>query len=170
MSRVFLLPFFVLGFFIEQRFGLWFSTIVFMFCCITDYLDGYYARAYKQTTKIGQVLDPLADKILISISILFITGYGLVDKVSIIPSSIILCREIIISGVRENADNFNTLKLSKWKTTAQMLAITAVLVAASSHIISIKIFGEIMLWISSVIAVISGLMYCRKHVSLDQEN
>jgi cardiolipin synthase len=134
---------------------------------VTDYLDGYYARAYKQTTKIGQILDPLADKILVSISILFVTGYGLIDTTSIIPAAIVLCREIIISGVREGAENFNTLKLSKWKTTAQMVAITAILVAGSTNVVSVKIFGEIMLWVSSVIAVVSGLMYCRKHVSLD---
>jgi cardiolipin synthase len=163
MSRVFLLPFFVFGFFLEKRLGIALSTIIFIFCCITDYLDGYYARAYKQTTKIGQILDPLADKILISISILFISGFGLIDTISIVPASIILCREIIISGVRESSDNFSTSKLSKWKTAIQMIAITSILISSFAESRNFKIWGEVMLWGASVMAIISGLAYCKKY-------
>jgi cardiolipin synthase len=169
MSRVFLLPFFALGFFLEQKLGILVSSVVFTFCCITDYLDGYYARTFSQTTKIGQILDPLADKILISISLLFIAGFGLIDSISIIPASIILCREIIISGIREGTDSFSTSKLSKWKTAIQMIAITIILASnfAESH--KLKIFGEMMLWGSSGMAIASGLGYYKKYASQNQE-
>jgi cardiolipin synthase len=133
-------------------------------------LDGYYARTYKQITKLGQILDPLADKVLISISVLFIVGFGLVNHVSTIPSSIILCREIIISGVRDvalaNRKRFNTSKLAKWKTSTQMIAIALVL---TSHVIEstrLKNLGEITLWISSVIAIISGILYCKNYKNI----
>jgi cardiolipin synthase len=165
MSRVFLLPFFALGFFLERKLGLLISSIIFTFCCITDYLDGYYARTYSQTTKIGQILDPLADKILISISLLFITGFGLIDSITIIPASIILCREIIISGVREGADNFSTSKLSKWKTAIQMLAITIILFANFAENEEFNIWGEVMLWGSSGMAIASGMGYYKKYIS-----
>jgi cardiolipin synthase len=146
------------------------SLIIFLFCCVTDYLDGYYARAYKQITKLGQILDPLADKILISVSLLFIVGFGLVGRFSTIPASIILCREIIISGVRDgiiaSRRKFSTSTLAKWKTSTQMTAIILVLVAEVIGSADIRWFGEMTLWASSVIATISGIMYCKDHISL----
>jgi cardiolipin synthase len=165
MSRVFLLPFFAVGFFLERRLGLLVSSVIFTFCCITDYLDGYYARTYSQTTKIGQILDPLADKILISVSLLFISGFGLINSITIIPASIILCREIIISGMREGVDSFNTSKLSKWKTTIQMLAIVLILSASFAENNELKTCGEVMLWGSSGMAIASGLVYYKKYIS-----
>jgi cardiolipin synthase len=139
-----------------------------LFCCLTDYLDGYYARAYKQTSKLGQVLDPLADKVLISISILFIVGFGLVSRISIIPASIVLCREIIISGVRDGvlASNgaFSTSRMAKWKTSTQMLSIILILTASAIGSARIKLWGEWTLWASSAIAVASGIMYYRNCV------
>ena len=171
VSRMFLLPFFALGFFLDSRFGLTVSLSVFIFCCITDYLDGYYARVYKQSTKLGQMLDPLADKIVVSIAILFIVGFHVVSKYAIIPSAVILCREVIISGIRDATEfsgrNFKTSFLSKCKTATQMLSISTVLFGSIITSQSISLIGEAMLWISSVIAIISGLIYCKKHVFVD---
>ena len=171
VSRMFLLPLFALGFFMDSKFGLTISLSVFIFCCITDYLDGYYARAYKQSTKIGQMLDPLADKIVVSIAILFIVGFQVISKYAIIPASVILCREVIISGIRDATElsghNFKTSFLSKCKTATQMLSISVVLLGAILESSSISKTGEAMLWISSVIAIISGLIYCKNHVFID---
>lgn len=173
MSRIFLLPFFAFGFFLESRQGMIISLTIYIFCCVTDYLDGYLARAYKQTTEIGKMLDPLADKILVSISLLFIVGFGMVSKITIIPAAIILCREIIISGVRDattsSGRNFKTSVLSKWKTASQMSSIAIIFI---SFICGSKIvfqIGEAMLWISSIIALISGLIYCKRHVFISEE-
>jgi cardiolipin synthase len=169
VSRIFLLPFFALGFFFDSRLGIFLSLIVFLFCCLTDYLDGYYARAYKQTSKLGQALDPLADKVLVSVSILFIVGFGLVSKISVIPASIVICREIIISGVRDgvlaNQGVFSTSMIAKWKTLTQMLAIILILAASVVESSKMKLWGEWALWASSVIAVASGVMYYRNYVS-----
>lgn len=168
LSRMFLLPLFALGFFLESKLGKTISLSIFVFCCITDYLDGYYARAYKQATKIGQMLDPLADKIVVSIAILFIVGFHLISKYAIIPASIILCREVIISGVRDATEfsgkNFKTSFLSKCKTATQMLSIAVVLFAAIIESVIVSKAGEAILWISSVIAIISGALYCKKHI------
>jgi cardiolipin synthase len=165
ISRVFLLPFFGGGFFMDGKLGALISAIVFSFCCLTDYLDGYYARTYKQMTKIGQILDPLADKILISVSLLFISGFGLIQSKSIIPAAIILGREIIISGIREGTASFVTSKLSKLKTATQMIAITLILSSRCFDCNIIKISGELALWGSAIMSIVSGIAYCKHGIA-----
>ena len=171
ISRMAILPFFMLAFFLRSNFGDISALCIFLFCCITDYLDGYLARTYKQTTNLGQILDPLADKVFISITILFIVGFSKISTISIIPAAIILCREIIISGVRDaaisNKKNFTTSKLSKWKTATQMMSISLILISDTcSHqfrgIVSVS--GEILFWISSIVSIISGISYCKIHL------
>lgn len=171
ISRMVLLPFFALGFFLNSKLGLTLSLLIFVACCITDYLDGYYARAYKQSTKLGQMLDPLADKIVVSIAILFIVGFRIVSIHAIIPAAIILCREVIISGIRDATEfsghNFKTSFLSKCKTATQMLSISIVLLAAITEGKTTAFIGESLLWISSLIAIVSGLLYCKHHLSMN---
>ncbi|MDR1333090.1 MAG: CDP-diacylglycerol--glycerol-3-phosphate 3-phosphatidyltransferase [Holosporales bacterium] len=168
ISRVLLLPVFALGFFMETKNGMILALAVFVLCCITDYLDGYYARAYKQTTKFGRILDPLADKILVAIAILFLIGFNIMSRLSIIPAAVILCREVIISGIRDATeaagDCFKTTILAKWKTAMQMLAISIVIFANVIESETVSVVGEAMLWGSAVIAVCSGLIYCRRRV------
>lgn len=168
LSRICLLPFFVGCFFINSKLGLILALIIFVFCCITDYFDGYYARAHKQTTKLGQMLDPLADKILISITILFIVGLKMVSNYTIIPAAIILCREIIISGVRDAAEfsgkNFKTSYLSKCKTATQMLSLSLIIFSNIINSNCLLKIGAAMFWISAIIAIISGVIYCKLHL------
>ena len=172
LSRIFLLPFFASGFFLESKQGMIISLAIYIFCCITDFLDGYLARTYKQTTEIGKMMDPLADKILVSISLLFIVGFGMISKITIIPAAIILCREIIISGVRDattnSGRNFKTSVLSKWKTASQMSSIAMIFIAFIFEYKFVSDIGEAMLWISSVIAICSGLIYCKRHVFISE--
>ena len=168
ISRMLLLPFFAFGFFMQSKAGLIISLSVFVFCCISDFLDGYYARAYKQTSKLGQMLDPLADKIVVSIALLFTVGFHIVSNYAIIPASVILCREIIISGIRDATEfsghSFKTLFLSKFKTATQMLAISIAIAATIMQSQLFSIIGEILLWISSIIAIVSGCVYCKRHM------
>lgn len=168
LSRMLVLPFFALGFFMGSKAGLVLSLTVFVCCCISDFLDGYYARTYKQTTKLGQMLDPLADKIVVSIALLFIVGFHIVSRYAIIPASVILCREIIISGVRDatefSGQNFKTLCLSKFKTATQMLAISMAILASILKSQGVSAIGETLLWLSSAIAIISGCIYCKRQM------
>lgn len=168
ISRICLLPFFIGCFFINSKLGLTIALTIFVLCCITDYLDGYFARTYKQSTKLGQMLDPLADKILVSITILSIVGFKLCSTYAIIPAAVILCREIIISGVRDATEfsgrNFKTSFISKCKTATQMLSIALIIfsnILDSSLLLKIS---EAMFWISAIIAIISGLIYCKLHL------
>lgn len=111
----------------------WFALILFVTAALTDWIDGYLARAWKQESKFGAMLDPIADKAMVIIALLVITGYAGMNPWILMPSTLILFREVFVSGLREFLGSTSKLlavtKLAKWKTTAQMVAI-AVLFAA----------------------------------------
>ncbi|MGZ2256516.1 CDP-diacylglycerol--glycerol-3-phosphate 3-phosphatidyltransferase [Roseobacter sp. A03A-229] len=107
----------------------WFALVLFVSAAITDWFDGYLARAWKQETKLGAMLDPIADKAMVVIALMVIVGFSDVYWTPwlVLPSTVILFREVFVSGLREFlGDTAGTLKvtpLAKWKTTAQMVAI-----------------------------------------------
>ena len=105
----------------------WFALILFVGAAFTDFLDGYLARAWKQESKFGAMLDPIADKAMVVIALLVITGYAGMNPFILLPATVIIFREVFVSGLREFlGDTAGTLKvtnLAKWKTTAQMVAI-----------------------------------------------
>ncbi|PKP73763.1 MAG: CDP-diacylglycerol--glycerol-3-phosphate 3-phosphatidyltransferase [Alphaproteobacteria bacterium HGW-Alphaproteobacteria-6] len=105
----------------------WFALLLFVSAAITDYFDGYLARAWKQESKFGAMLDPIADKAMVVIALLVLTGYSGMNPWLILPATVILFREVFVSGLREflgaTAGLLTVTKLAKWKTTAQMVAI-----------------------------------------------
>lgn len=105
----------------------WFALALFIGAAITDWFDGYLARAWQQQTRFGAMLDPIADKAMVVIAIMVITGYSGMNPWLIIPAAAILFREVFVSGLREYlGDRAALLKvtpLAKWKTTSQMVAI-----------------------------------------------
>jgi CDP-diacylglycerol--glycerol-3-phosphate 3-phosphatidyltransferase len=105
----------------------WFALTLFVGAAITDYFDGYLARLWKQESKFGAMLDPIADKAMVVIAIMVITGYNGMNAFLILPATVILFREVFVSGLREylgaKAGSLKVTKLAKWKTTAQMVAI-----------------------------------------------
>lgn len=104
----------------------WFALALFVGAAITDWFDGYLARLWKQESKFGAMLDPIADKAMVVIAIMVITGYNGMNPWLILPATIILFREVFVSGLREYLGPKAQLKvtrLAKWKTTAQMVAI-----------------------------------------------
>ena len=111
----------------------WFALVLFVGAAITDYFDGYLARLWKQESRLGAMLDPIADKAMVVIALLVITGYSGMDPWLILPATVILFREVCVSGLREflgsKAGLLNVTKLAKWKTTAQMVAIGVLFLA-----------------------------------------
>ncbi len=107
----------------------WFALILFLSAAITDWFDGYLARAWKQETKIGAMLDPIADKAMVVIALMILVGYSTEHWTPwlVLPATVILFREVFVSGLREYlgdvAGTLKVTKLAKWKTTAQMVAI-----------------------------------------------
>ena len=116
----------------------WFALILFMGAAITDWFDGYLARTWKQETKLGAMLDPIADKAMVVIALVVIAGYtgrtptpgggdSGINPFILLPATVIIFREIFVSGLREflgdTAGTLKVTKLAKWKTTAQMVSI-----------------------------------------------
>ncbi len=103
------------------------ALTLFILAAITDWFDGYLARAWKQQSRFGAMLDPIADKAMVVIAIVVITGYSGMNPWLILPATLILFREVFVSGLREflgdDAGRLAVTKLAKWKTTAQMIAI-----------------------------------------------
>ena len=119
----------------------WFALVLFVVAALTDYLDGYLARAWKQESKFGAMLDPIADKAMVVIALLVITGYAGMNPWILLPATVIIFREVFVSGLREflgaTAGTLKVTSLAKWKTTAQMIAIAV--------LFSTGIFGQMLL-------------------------
>jgi CDP-diacylglycerol--glycerol-3-phosphate 3-phosphatidyltransferase len=105
----------------------WFALALFLGAAVTDYFDGYLARLWKQESRFGAMLDPIADKAMVVIALLVLTGYSGMNPWLILPATVILFREVFVSGLREflgaRAKQLAVTRLAKWKTTAQMVAI-----------------------------------------------
>ncbi|MCO4847441.1 MAG: CDP-diacylglycerol--glycerol-3-phosphate 3-phosphatidyltransferase [Yoonia sp.] len=105
----------------------WFALILFVVAAFTDFLDGYLARAWKQESKFGAMMDPIADKAMVIIALVVITGFSGMNPWILLPATLIIFREVFVSGLREflgeTAGLLKVTNLAKWKTTFQMCAI-----------------------------------------------
>lgn len=105
----------------------WFALVLFVGAAVTDWFDGYLARAWGQQTRFGTMLDPIADKAMVVIALMVIVGFSSWSPWLVLPTTVILFREVFVSGLREflgdTAGTLNVTQLAKWKTTAQMVAI-----------------------------------------------
>ncbi len=157
----------------------WLALTLFIGASITDYFDGYLARLWKQESKFGTMLDPIADKAMVVIALLVITGYSGMNPWLILPSTVILFREVFVSGLREylgpKAGLLKVTKLSKWKTTAQMIAIAVLFLgtglayvedqgrqAAHWSASSATRAGLVLIWIAAALTLATGWDYFRK--------
>jgi len=105
----------------------WVALVLFVGAAITDFIDGYLARAWKQESRLGAMLDPIADKAMVVIALLVITGFSGMNPWILLPATMIIFREVFVSGLREflgdTAGLLKVTNIAKWKTTAQMVAI-----------------------------------------------
>jgi cardiolipin synthase len=179
-GRIVAVPLVVLCFFMEGRlqssdFARWSALLIFIAASVTDYLDGYLARAWQQTSNIGRMLDPIADKLLVSTCLLLLAADT--DRTiagwTLWAAIIILCREILVSGLREYLAGLKVsvpvTQLAKWKTAIQMVAIAVLLAGpALDKIISYATeTGIVLLWISAIVTLYTGYDYFRagvKHI------
>ena len=177
-ARIIAVPLVVLCFFLEGRLqssdaARWGALAIFLIASITDFFDGYLARIWQQTSTIGRMLDPIADKLLVSAVLLLLAADGTIAGWSLWAAIIILCREILVSGLREYLAELKVSvpvsRLAKWKTTIQMIAIAFLLTGpAGDKIVPIvTVSGIILLWIAALITLYTGWDYFRaglKHV------
>lgn len=124
----------------------WFALMLFVIASVTDWFDGYLARAWKQETKLGAMLDPIADKAMVIIALMVIVGYSSMSPWLVLPATMILFREVFVSGLREYlgsaAGTLKVTALAKWKTTAQMIAISVLFAQGIfEHYLGISAWG-----------------------------
>ncbi len=124
----------------------WAALFLFILAAVTDWIDGYLARKLNQQSKIGTMLDPIADKAMVVIALMVLVGTSALSAGIIFPAALILFREVFVSGLREYlgdvAGTLKVTKLAKWKTTAQMAAIACLFAqGAFEHKLGMSVFG-----------------------------
>ncbi|MHA7970579.1 CDP-diacylglycerol--glycerol-3-phosphate 3-phosphatidyltransferase [Rhizobium sp. CAU 1783] len=171
-ARIVAVPLIVVCFFIEGKlessdFARWTGLWLFIIASITDYLDGYLARIWNQTSNIGKMLDPIADKLLVASVLLLMAADGTIAGWSLWAAITILCREILVSGLREYLAALKVpvpvTRIAKWKTTAQMFALAFLLAGpAGDKVLPYTTeVGISLLWIAALLTIYTGYDYFR---------
>jgi cardiolipin synthase len=143
----------------------WTALGVFTVAGITDFLDGYLARIWKQQSPLGQMLDPIADKLLVATTLLAVAANQTLTGWTIWAAIIILCREILVSGLREYlADLKVALPVSwiaKWKTTVQLIALGFFIAGPAGEVVlpGTVTIGGVLLWIAAMLTLYTGYDY-----------
>ena len=167
MSRIAAIPVVVcLMLFVAPPAGNWLAFAVYCYAAITDFFDGYLARAWGQQSSLGRFLDPIADKLLVAALLLTLVGVGRFSGVHVLPAAVILCREILVSGLREFLATARVglpvSMLAKWKTTVQILALGFLIVGPAGPRfgpLTTTQVGLVGLWIAAVLTLITGFDY-----------
>lgn len=177
LLRVAAVPVFAAAFFLESAAGQWLALAVFAAAAATDFLDGHLARRGGQMSEFGRFLDPVADKLLIAAALMMMAAFGQISGPAIIPAAVILCREILVSGLREYLSGTDAglpvSRLAKWKTAVQMLALGFLVVGDAGHPpvpegVPVRLVGEAGLWIAAALTAVTGADYVRsglRHVA-----
>ena len=165
LSRILAVP--ILVFLLWRPTPIDYGITFILYCVvgITDYFDGYFARAWQQQSSLGRMLDPIADKLIVAAALLMLAADQTIAGWSLWAGVIILCREILVSGLREFlatlAVGVPVTRLAKWKTVVQMVAIGFLLAGSAgdkvwSHTTQ---FGLTLLWIAAIFTLYTGYDY-----------
>ncbi|MHA1554708.1 MAG: CDP-diacylglycerol--glycerol-3-phosphate 3-phosphatidyltransferase [Alphaproteobacteria bacterium] len=176
-SRILAVPLLVMFFMFESNVSRWMSLAVFIVASISDFLDGYLARAWQQQSTVGRLLDPIADKLIVATALLLLVSEGTIGGWSVLAAIVILAREISVSGLREFLAGAQVSVpvswLAKWKTTVQMVAIGALLVGPAGDLMLkyafsgygvVTYIGLLLLWIAALLTLYTGYDYFRAGV------
>ena len=184
IGRIIIVPVFVISFYLPGFYGDVIPFALFVVASFTDFLDGLLARMYKEESKLGELLDPIADKIIVAAALILLVMDGTIKNYEVIAAIIILTREILISGLREflagGKVKLPVSNLSKAKTFLQMFAISALLTGETGNKIinfqdyNAQTIGIILLWLSAFLTLYTGYDYLRKGIdhaiSEDEKN
>ena len=174
IGRIILVPIFVITFYLHGFLGDLIPLFIFLLASFTDFLDGLLARLYKEESKLGELLDPIADKIIVATALVLLVMNDTIAGYEVIAAIIILIREILISGLREflakSKISMPVTSLAKFKTFIQMFAIAILLTGESGNaIVSFQDYnahtiGIILLWLSAFLTLYTGYDYVKKGI------
>ncbi|MGI9422855.1 MAG: CDP-diacylglycerol--glycerol-3-phosphate 3-phosphatidyltransferase [Hyphomicrobiaceae bacterium] len=172
VGRVLAVPLMVASlFFLSGDAAHWTAAGIFMFAAVSDFFDGYLARMWQQQSAFGRMLDPIADKLLVGAALLMLVYTQTIEGWSIWAAVIILCREILVSGLREFLASvrveLHVSWLAKWKTVMQMASLCLLLVgpACGSVAIGVTNFGLALLWVAAILTLWTGYGYLNAAVN-----
>ena len=166
-GRVIIVPLIVLCFFMPPVTGSIIALALFLIAAVSDYFDGVLARRWGQSTLLGKMLDPIADKVLIGVVLLMLVFDKTIDGWHIWAAAIILFREILISGMREFLAGLgvtiHVTKVAKWKTTIQMVALAVLLAAPAGEVVFAYTLelGLVILWLAAALTFYTGYDYLK---------
>lgn len=166
LSRIAIIPPVVGLFYVPEAWAAWTSCGLFAAACITDYFDGWLARAWEQESVIGKFLDPIADKLLVAAVLIMLVAFDRLAGFSVLAAVVILLREVLVSGLREYLAGLNVgvpvTWLAKWKTAIQMVAIGFLIVGdyGPASVPSTAI-GTVGLWAAAILTFVTGWDYTR---------
>jgi cardiolipin synthase len=157
-------------FYVAGDYARWFGCALFAAAGFTDWLDGHVARRWEQQSELGRFLDPIADKLLVSATLFMLSTTDRLTGPAILPALVILCREILVSGLREYLAGLRVglpvSRLAKWKTAIQMIAIAVLIVGdAGPRVLPVVTIGEALLWIAALLTLVTGYDYLRAGLS-----
>ena len=174
IGRIILVPIFILTFYLPGSLGNWIPFFIFLLASFTDFLDGLLARLYKEESRLGELLDPIADKIIVATALILLVMNGTIINYEVVAAIIILIREILISGLREYLAKFQVnmpvSSLAKFKTFLQMCAIAILLTGESGNKLinfgdyNAHSIGIILLWLSAFLTLYTGYDYVKKGI------
>ncbi len=171
LGRLILVPVLVFAYYLPGSLGDWLSFSVFVLASFTDFLDGFFARLLKQQSKLGELLDPIADKIIVVTALVLLVADNQIKGQEVIACIIIICREILVSGLREYLAKFKlrmpVSNMAKIKTFFQMFSISILLAGPSADQLLFDLgseIGIILLWISAALTLITGYSYLKKGI------
>ena len=174
IGRIILVPIFVISFYLPGLLGDLIPFFIFVLASFTDYLDGVLARLFKEESKLGELLDPIADKIIVATALVLLVMNQTIQNYEVVAAIIILTREILISGLREflakSKISMPVTDLAKYKTFIQMFAIALLLTGESGNkIINFQDYnahtiGIILLWLSAFLTLYTGYDYVKKGI------
>ena len=174
IGRIIIVPFFVVSFFLPGFYGEIIPFFLFVLASFTDFLDGLLARLYKEESKLGELLDPIADKIIVSTALILLVMNETIQNYEVVAAIIILTREILISGLREFLADIQikipVSSLAKGKTFIQMFSIAILLTGETGNKIinfenyNAQTIGMVLLWLSAILTLYTGYDYVRKGI------
>jgi len=164
LSRIAVIPLVVGTFYLAHPWDAWLGGGLFAAACVTDWLDGHFARRWQQVSAFGRFLDPIADKLLVSMILMMLVASGRMSHAALFPTLIILAREILVSGLREFLAGLRVSvpvsRLAKWKTGIQMGAIGVLLLSpALPYPAAVEAGGEVLLWAAALLTMVTGYDY-----------
>jgi cardiolipin synthase len=170
LSRILVIPVVVATFYLSGDYARWLGCALFAAAGFTDWLDGHFARRWEQQSELGRFLDPIADKLLVSATLFMLTVTARLSNHAVLPALVILCREILVSGLREYLAGLSVSlpvsRLAKWKTAIQMVAIGVLIVGdAGWHVLPVVAVGEALLWLAALLTLMTGYDYLRAGLS-----